>query len=219
MNRTKSIVIVIGLGCVLIPGIARSQEPAAQPAQDAASAQIPPDQQPTKEQLMRLFDVMRLRQQFESTMKMMPAMVQQQMNMQMKEVLRQTPGAKQLTPQQQAALDDLMKKYMEKAQALYPADEMIADAATVYQHHMSRSDVDAYIAFYGSPAGQHLLDAQPAIMKEYMPLVMDRYQSRSKDLYADLAKDMQDFIKTQLPPAAKDGATQAPSTQEKPAAK
>jgi hypothetical protein len=36
------------------------------------------NQQPTKEQLAKLFEVMRLRQQLQSYLKMMPAMIQQQ---------------------------------------------------------------------------------------------------------------------------------------------
>ena len=67
--------------------------------------------------------------------------------------------------------------------------------------------MDAFIAFYQSPAGQHLLDAQPAIMQEYMPLVMNRMKERSKALTDDLMKDMAEF-----------SAAAAPST-DKPAAK
>lgn len=164
-----------------------------------ADATIPAGEQATREQLKKLFEVMRMRQQFEAMMKMLPSMVQQQVHAQMEELTAKLPGANQLTPEQQAALDKLTDKYMQKAQAIYPADEMIEDAITVYQRHMTKTDVDAYIVFYSSAPGRHFLDAQPQIMKEYMPLVMQRAQERSKQLYAEMAADLADFIKTAAP--------------------
>jgi hypothetical protein len=215
MHTPKTIALVIGLGFSLVPRAGFSQAPAAQPAQSpAATPLVPPDQQPAKERLMKLFEVMRMRQQFDSMTKMMPLMVQQQVQAQMKEMLAKAPSAKQLTPERQAAVDKLMSKYMEKALAIYPIDEMIGDAATVYRRHVTGADVDACIAFYGSPAGQHLLDAQPVIMKEYMPMAMQRIEERSKELNAEMVKDMDAFIRAGQPASA----GSAPST-DKPAAK
>ena len=67
-----------------------------------------------------------------------------------------------------------MSKYVEKSMDLYPADEMLTDMGAIYQRHLSKDDVDGLIVFYSSPTGQHLLDAQPVIAKEYMPLVMGK---------------------------------------------
>lgn len=175
--------------------------PTSQPPA-AAAAEVPPEQQATREQLTKLFEVMRLRQQFDSMTKMMPAIVEQQVHEQMAQMVAATPGGKQLSPEQQAALDKLTNKYLQKANSLYPADEMIDDAMSIYQRHMSRSDVDAYIVFYSSTAGQHLLDAQPVIMKEYMPVVSQKVQTRTKELYAEMAQDMQEFMKSQEPQTA-----------------
>ncbi|HEY1648695.1 MAG TPA: DUF2059 domain-containing protein [Terracidiphilus sp.] len=207
MNRVKFAVVAMGLGWLLIAGCVMAQatagqSTAAESTAATAAAEIPLDQQATKEQLGRLFVVMRLRQQFDSMMKAMPQMVQQQIHAQMQEELANTPGARKLTPEQQAALEKLMDKYMEKAKSIYPVDEMIDDAATIYQRHMSRSDVDAYIAFYSSPPGQRLLDAQPAILKEYVPMAMQRVQERSKQLNVEMAVDVQKFIASQRPAEA-----------------
>jgi uncharacterized protein len=220
MNQARSIAIVLGLGLALVSGFALAQDPQAQPPQPAAAVpQIPPDQQPTKAQLATLFEAMRLRKQLEDVMNTMPAMVEQQVREQMKEMLSATPGGSQLTPAQQAAFEKLMDKYLERARNLYPANEMIDDMATLYQRHLSRTDVDAYIAFYRSPPGQHLLDAQPVIMREYAPVVMSRYQERSKQLYADMENDVQEFIKSEFPPAAGSGPAGSQPTQDKPPAK
>lgn len=178
------------------------QSPSAVQAGAAESSIVPPDQQATREQLTKLFATMRLRQQFDSMTRMMPAIVERQVHEEMAQMTAAIAGGKQLSPQQQAAWDKLNAKYLQKVTSLYPAEEMIDDAIAVYQRHMSRSDVDAYIVFYSSPPGQHLLDAQPVIMKEYMPVVTGKVQARTRDLYAEMAQDMHEFMKSQEPQAA-----------------
>jgi hypothetical protein len=205
MKKANCIAAVLGMGLALAPWTALAQAPAVQPAAGAAAPAtvaapaIPQDQQPTKEQLARLFEVMRLRQQLQGFMKMMPAMVQQQVQAQTRQMTAKMCDGCKPTPEQQAAIDKLMKKYMEKAFNLYPIDEMIDDMTGLYQHHLSRSDVDAFIVFYNSPAGQHLLDQQPAIMQEYMPIAMQRIQERSKALTDEMAKDMEELSKSMAP--------------------
>jgi hypothetical protein len=202
MNQACKFAVVLGMGLVLAPCVAIAQATADQSATPAAVAAptVPPDQQPTKEQLAKLFEVMRIRQQMEGVMKMMPAMVQQQVQAQVKDMTSKLSGGAP-TPEQQAALQKVLDKFMQKAFSLYPVNEMIDDMSGLYQRHLTRSDVDAFIAFYASPAGQHLLDAQPAIMQEYMPLVMSRMQVRSKALNEELAREMEEIAKPH-PPAA-----------------
>lgn len=204
MKTAYSVIAALALA---VAPFALAQSPAAPAAPEAqtsgaASAAVPAGEQPTHEQLAKLFEVMRLRQQFDSMTKMMPAIVEQQVQEQMAQMQAAIPGGKQLSPEQQAAFDKLTAKYLQKANSLYPIDEMVEDAMAVYQRHMSRTDVDAYITFYSSTPGQHLLDAQPVIMKEYMPVVSEKVQSRTKELYAQMAQDMQDFIKAQAPQSA-----------------
>lgn len=220
MKRSRWIAAGMAVAWMALAGTAgyaqTPTEAAHEAAPDAATAaQIPADQQATREQLAKLFEVMRMRQQFDSLLKMIPAMVEQQMHAQMKEMVAQMPGAREPTPEQQAALDKLMSKYMQKAANIYPAAEMIADASTVYQRHLTRSDVDEYIAFYSSPAGQHLLDAQPVIMREYMPMVMGRMQARSKELYADLAKDIHEAMSASVSqgPAGSSAPAETPASK------
>ena len=100
----------------------------------------------------------------QSMRQIVPSMVQQQMQVSR---CRQTRAqicrqVRKPTPEQREGIENLMRKYVEKAMDLYPVDEMLTDMTGIYQRHLSRDDVDAMIAFYSSPAGQHLLDAQPA---------------------------------------------------------
>jgi hypothetical protein len=190
---------------VAIVPAALSQAPADQQATPDAQAEpqlrvIPPDDQPSKEQMARLFDAMRLRQQMANMTKTLPAMIQQQVSQQIKSLTANTSGTP-LTAEQQAAVDQLMKKYMERALSLYPPDEMIADLSGIYQRHLSKVDVDGIIAFYSSPAGQHMVELAPVAMKEYMPLVMGRMQERSKALAEEMKKDMKETVPGWVPPS------------------
>lgn len=196
MKITKFSIAILGLGMAVAPVAVLAQAPAAAAT---ATSTISVDQQPTKEQLAKLFEVMRLREQMQTVLKQMPAMIQQQMKAQMADMVSKLPGAKQLTPEQQATVDKMMGKYMQKALEIYPVSEMLEDMGSIYQRHLSRTDVDAFIAFYQSPAGEHLLDAQPAIMQEYMPLVMSHVQGRSKELNEELIKDMAEMAKSMAP--------------------
>jgi hypothetical protein len=163
---------------------------------------IPAGDRATSEQLGKLFEAMRLREQVEKMRNIVPQMVEGQLRQQMQEMTAGTANSN-VTQAQRAAAEKLVTKYVEKAANLYPVDEMIADMTTIYQRYLTREDVDGMIAFYSSPAGQHLLDAQPKIAQEYMPLVMSRVQERSKTLTAELAKDL----------AALKAASNAPPTQ------
>ncbi|MGO9433537.1 MAG: DUF2059 domain-containing protein [Terracidiphilus sp.] len=185
---------ILGMGFALAPlaifGQAITVPPAETPVGPQAAPAIAPEDQATKEQLAKLFEVMRIRDQMQSMRKIVPMMVETQIREQLRAINSQeSPGAK-LTPDQRAAMDQLLRKYVEKAVNLYPVDEMIDDMTSLYQEHLTREDVDAMIVFYGSPAGQHLLDAQPKIAQEYMPLVMKRAGERTKTLTAEMMKDM-----------------------------
>lgn len=169
---------------------------------------IPPDQQPSKAQLVKLFEVMQIREQAAALMQMFPAMIQQQLQQQEKDMTANLPESARITPEQQAALDKLTSHFLEKATNLYPVDEMLDDMAGIYQKHFTREDVDAYIAFYSTPAGQRLLQLTPVIMQEYVPVVMQRVQDRSKALTDEMSKEIADVLKSSAPAATAPSAPQ-----------
>lgn len=203
MKKANCIAAVVGMGLALV-SCAIAQPPASQPASaPAAAATIPADQQPTQEQLTKLFELMRIKQQISSMTKMMPAMMRQQMQAQVKEMQKNHPELAAMTEVQQQASMKVESKFMEKVVDLYTSDEMMADMEGIYQKHLSRSDVDGIIAFYSSPAGQHMLDMVPVIMQEYMPLMMQRTQERIKPLIGEMAKEMEQIAKPATPSADK----------------
>jgi len=201
MKKANCIVALMAMGVALTPWAA-AQSTATPTATAATEAAIPADQQPTKEQLAKLFEVMRLKEQMQTMMKALPAMIQEQIKEQAKEMASKLPGGAP-TADQQAAIEKVLNKYTEKAFNIYTADEMIDDMGAIYQRHLSRADIDAFIAFYASPAGQHLLDMTPVIMHEYMPVVMKRTQERSKALSDELTKEMGEIAQPPAKPADK----------------
>jgi hypothetical protein len=188
-----------------------AQSPAGQgmsTAPSPADSALAPDQQATKEQIAKLFEVMRLRKQMQQMLSMMPSVVQRSFQEQMQNVSAKMPPGKQMTPQDQAALEKVMTKYMQQAVDMFPIDELVAAAIPVYQRHVSRDDADAIIAFYSSPPGQRLLDEQPAISSEYMAVVMSHMQEFSKRLTDQMTTDIENAVKPALPAP---GAPAAPS--------
>jgi uncharacterized protein len=189
-----------------VPSAALAQTPAGQRVDTiarAVPAAIPADQQATKEQLAKLFELMRVREQVTSLTKMIPVLVQQQMTTQMKQLQQNNPAIASIPEEQRQAITKLTNKFMERAMDLYKTDEMLTDMTVLYQKYMTSSDVDGIIAFYSSPAGQHLLNAQPVILQEYLPQVMQRMQNRSKVLINEMQKEMMEFIKSNAPSADK----------------
>ncbi|WP_263358535.1 DUF2059 domain-containing protein [Acidicapsa ligni] len=191
--RNSRFATVVALGLILLStAVVGRAQVAGQASTEAAT--VPADDQPSKEQLAKLFELMRVRNQMTAMMKALPVMMQQQIANQIKTMKANLPNGATITPDQEASIDKLMGKYMQKAVELYPAEEMISDMSAIYQRHLSREDVDALIVFYSSPAGQHLLDMTPTILKEYMPMVMDRMATRSKALTEEMMKEMKSTV-------------------------
>ncbi len=201
-RHTLSALFVI----VSLPLGAAAQAPAsgaaghAKPARATSAAD-----KPSREQLLTLFEVMRLRAQMQDLLKMLPAALEQQLQGEQEEVeLSLAPaGGGDLTPEQKAARDRITQKYFALAEGIYPMDEMLSDMVEVYQRHLSREDVEGILAFYRSTPGQHLLDAQPLMAKEVMPAVTKKMEARSKDLVDRYQKELNDAMgPPKVPPPA-----------------
>ena len=204
----KTICFVAALGVMMLPCAAFAQAPAAQPSTAPAAVMaepsgLPADQQPTKEQLIKLFELMRVRDQLATVTKMMPALVQQQMKAHMQQMRKDHPEMALMSEEKQQAAGMVMDKFMARVFDIYTPDEMISDMAGIYQKHLSRSDVDGMIAFYSTPAGQHMVAMTPVIMQEYMPMVMQRMQERMKPLTDEMSKEMEQIAKPAAPAADK----------------
>jgi hypothetical protein len=200
--------VVLVVTSVLVSGtFAASAQVASTPQADRTTASartIPAVDKPSREQLLKLFEVMRIRAQMSDMLKMLPAALQQQLQSEEEEVqLSLMPMGGELTPDQAAARDRVTRKYIALTDSLYPVDDMLNDMVEVYQRYLSREDVDGIIAFYRSEPGQHILDAQPIMAKEVMPLVQKKMEARNKDLVERYKKELNDVMgPPKVPPAA-----------------
>lgn len=174
--------------------------------QEKPAAVVAPENQATAEQVAKLFEVMRIKQQMQSMKAMIPGMVQQQIQSAMKQTEAEMPSGSKPTQEQREKMQAVMNKYVAKSMELYPADEMLTDMTAIYQKHLSKEDVEGLTAFYSSPAGQHLLDAQPVIAQEYMPLVMTKVGQRSQAMTKEMMKEMADIAPVSKPAQAKAAA-------------
>jgi|GEM_PF-3292974 len=191
MSRVSKYAAVMGMGIALV-SCAFAQAPDAQlaVAPVAAASTIPLDQQPTDEQLDKLFEVMHVREQMASMTKMLPSLIQNQVKNQFKQTQKDRPESNPLKAEQQDASAKMLTKYIERVMTLYPYEEMVSDMKTIYKRHLTKSDVDGITAFYSSQAGQHFIETLPVIMKEYTPLAMRKTQERLKPLLDEITKEM-----------------------------
>ena len=144
-------------GCLLAVSIYAGAQTTVSVAPDAAS----------KEDVKKLFDVMASRQQMGQMM--------QQMFTQMRNMNREL--LKKKHPEMSDA--DLARGDRESEDLIknFPMDEMLNDMIPIYQRHFTKSDIDALIAFYSSPAGQKFLNETPAVTAETMRAVYPRIEA------------------------------------------
>jgi hypothetical protein len=95
-----------------------------------------------------------------------------------------------------------LDKLMDDSLKQIDFEEMLQAMTPVYQKHFSKSDLDALIAFYSSPAGQKILKELPAITSEAMSAStgimrkqMDLVMEKTQELVASMEKDATDTKK------------------------
>jgi hypothetical protein len=129
---------------------------------------------PSRDDLMKMFDVLRVRQQTENVMQTMLAQMKSQIK----------GDIEKRYPNLSAEASAQLEQEIADAVKLYPVNEMLDDLIPVYQKHLTKGDVDAIVAFYSSPAGQHFLDKMPDMTQEAMQTMMTKLQVRTAE-YSD----------------------------------
>ena len=140
------------------------------------------DATPTHDDVLSLFNLMRVRDQVSMVME---TIAKQQRTIVHDNLKRQSP---RISPQDLARLDQFTIDILKDM----PVEAMLDDMVPVYQRHLTKSDVDALITFYSSPAGQKLVREMPAMtlesmqaasprLQEFMDKVMERAQAMAKE--------------------------------------
>jgi uncharacterized protein len=141
----------------------------------------------TRDQVMTLLDLLQVR-------KMMATMMDG-----MKQAMKQ--GAEQSfrervpdpTPKQLEALNGMV----EDALGELPMDEMVEAMVPIYRRHLSKSDVDEMIRFFGGPVGQKLLREQPQMMQEGMQAGVAVQQKRMEQIKIKIRERSQQLIEAE----------------------
>jgi len=131
---------------------------------------------PTRDQVMKLLDLLQIRK----SMSLMMDGMKQAMKQGAQETFRErVPNP---TPKQLEALNGMVDDLM----ADMPLDEMIEAMVPIYRRHLSKSDVDEVIRFYSSAVGQKLLREQPQMIQEGMQAGGEIQQKRMDQMMAKI---------------------------------
>jgi uncharacterized protein len=80
----------------------------------------------------------------------------------------------------------------------FPIDELIDAMVPIYQKHLTKTDLEAVIAFYSSTAGQKLLKEQPAMMAEGMQVGQDIMMRKLPDIEVRLKAKVAQLAEEEL---------------------
>lgn len=115
---------------------------------------------PSDAQVDQLLDVMRARTSVEAMVPQMQAMQHQ--------MVEQITAGQSLTTEQQQALDRIVYRSNAQMLARVSWNNMQPLYREIYRQTFSADDMAAMVGFYGSPAGQNLLDKTPQLMQNTM---------------------------------------------------
>ena len=163
---------------------AAAQNRAAQANKTSTTAALPADA-PTREDVLKLFDVMQIHKTMDAVIR---AAKQQSMEIAEQMVQEKMPEA---TPAQKQRLHEMVDEIM--GQTLGPAaiNEMMEATIPVYQRHLTKADLDAMLAFYGSPVGQKILHEQPAMVQESMEASAGIQQRIARSMFQKIDERME----------------------------
>ena len=140
------------------------------------------DNSATKEDILRLFESMQVKQQMRSVM---DAMMKQQTALVHETIRKRYPAASE---EKIARFDNMMQETMKD----FPVDALLDDMIPVYAKHLTRTDVDAMSTFYSSPTGQKLLREMPEMTSESMQVAYARMEKQMDALMKKAEQMSQD---------------------------
>jgi hypothetical protein len=165
----RRIAVAAGLCCVLVAGGLCAQQPAtvapktvSEPATAAA-----PEHPATEQQIHKYFELIHLDKTMKDVMKQMLAGMR----------------ATSAPYYPDAFWDDMEKTFLNY--------DLMGQMVPIYQKHLSKEDMDAVLAFYQGPAGEHMLALQPVFAAE----TQSKFQELGRQLGEQVAERHLDEIK------------------------
>jgi len=179
MLKAASLLLVMLAGSALCGGQAADAAAKNRAATQTkkASAQTMPAGAPTREEVLKLFDIMQITKTMDAAI---GAAKQQTREMAEQMASERLPEA---TPEQKQQIKEMLDDVLAKALGPSAIKEMMDATIPVYQKHMKKADLEAMVAFYSSPAGQRILREQPAMVKESMEVASGIQQKMARTMY------------------------------------
>jgi hypothetical protein len=145
----------------------------------AHAQQTPADAPASKEDVVRFMDAMHSRDMMMNVMNLMAKQAGQMVH-------QQVSAQTDLPPDAEERINKMMQDMFKN----FPVDDLIQAVIPVYQKHFTKGDIDAFVAFYSTPAGQKLVKEMPAITQESMQASMGVAQK----MVANMQQQIQDDI-------------------------
>lgn len=127
-------------------------------AQSKVAAQAFPADAPTRAQVLTFLDLVQTRKAIAAGLGNMKQIAKQRAEQSFRQ---KVPNP---TPKQLEALYGIIDDMF----AEMPLDEMMNAAISIYQRHLTKTDLEELIRFYSSPVGQKMISEQPQILQESM---------------------------------------------------
>ncbi|HEX8924635.1 MAG TPA: DUF2059 domain-containing protein [Terriglobales bacterium] len=144
-----------------------------------------PAEPPSREDVLKLMNVLHAREQFEQVI---TAMTKQMKDSARESYKKQHP---EVTEARLTKLDQVFDG-MPPAMTI---DQLLDDIVPVYQRYLTKQDVTAVIAFYSSDVGQRFYGALPKIQEEGAAISDDKIADRVEAYIQRLTERMEQFSK------------------------
>lgn len=101
----------------------------------------------------------------------------------------------EISPNQRQQLGKIINKYnrqvFDEAYVKQMTEQMTKAYIASAKKHFTQEEVDAQIAFYGSPVGQNIINKQPAMVQDYMNSVMPEVMESTMKRMQEVMPKMQ----------------------------
>jgi len=148
--------------------------------------EVPVAQRASREQVDKMFEAMRFHDQLSKVADMTTAGMQGMVQQIADEQKKEHPNEPAMTAAQEKQLEALMTEFTKKVIAVIDSEEVLGGMKETYRRYLTVDDVNGIIAFYQSPAGQHLLDKQTKIQLQAMPAMMQVLQKKIEELTVEM---------------------------------
>lgn len=191
----RKAIVVLSVLLASLPALAQqgAAEAAKQQKSKKTAAALPADA-PTRQEVLKLFEMLEINK----TMELAVQAAKEQSNEMAEELIQEKAPA--ATPEQKQQIRQMVNEEMEHALGPSAIREMMEATVPVYQRHLSKSDLEAMMAFYSSPVGKKVLREQPAMMQESMKAAAGIQERIARGVFLKIDERMERMLHPEKEP-------------------